>query len=590
MVSITKTLWQQAAFCAGFFVCSTAPVMAQVLEPESLLRKQEDQQRARTLTRELLGGVLDVQLRQLDENGLSDQEIYRDIKLMRQNLNHLVETEMTKVVDLLAQAQRLPAERREAVFIDARQQIRTIVRQLAVERQNLLKRLKIVELVEQVRRIIRQQTIVQVNTKGLPSEAQSRQEVLTLKAIEDQRDVKELFLHLVDTLVDMKTWSGTLSSAAADGLRILKVTEVGRHLDTAGRQLQAVQFTLAYDEQALSIKGLNELLRIVERTQGGLNSEFQAALDRVRGLIDQQKQLRDETKSLGDQQPPPAEMVERQAQLQKEIASLTESIQENPKAEAHIQQAETAALDAAASLLDSQSVKATADQGQVLGNLAALELMLRNQAKQNSPDRSAEELADGIKRLHEAKATLTEAKAKQESAKAEAKQNAQSAAPLLAEIAKSTQATLDSLDLPAGVQSALTQTTQSATDGAKTLEATTSEKLSAGQELALTNVTHALDRALATVDAAVSDAERQESAVKIGELARAAEVLERAAAEERDIATAADALAESKSATPDDAATQAGGVSGTPTRCSVNCPQDRRSTRPDRSGSDKKYC
>ena len=161
--------------------------------------------------------MLDVQLRQLDENGLSDQEIYRDIKLMRQNLNHLVETEMSKVVDLLAEAQRLPVDKRESAFVEARQQIRTVVRQLAVERQNLLKRLKIAELAEQVRRLIRQQTVVQTATKGLPIETQTRQEALTLKTIEDQRDVKELFLHLVDTMVDMKSWSGLLAMASADG-------------------------------------------------------------------------------------------------------------------------------------------------------------------------------------------------------------------------------------------------------------------------------------------------------------------------------------------------------------------------------------
>ena len=302
--------WRQFVICALLLLISGSQfVAAQVLEPEALQRKQEDQQRARTLTRDLLGGVLDVQLRQLDENGLSDQEIYRDIKLMRQNLNHLVETEMSKVVDLLAEAQRLPVDKRESAFVEARQQIRTVVRQLAVERQNLLKRLKIAELAEQVRRLIRQQTVVQTATKGLPIETQTRQEALTLKTIEDQRDVKELFLHLVDTMVDMKSWSGLLAMASADGLRILKAAEVGKHFDSAGRQLQAVKYTVAYDEQELVIKGLKELLKVIERTQGALNSEHMASIDRIRALIDRQKQLREETRSLTDNQRPSAEMV-----------------------------------------------------------------------------------------------------------------------------------------------------------------------------------------------------------------------------------------------------------------------------------------
>lgn len=558
MLIMKKPLCWRASFAVTLFFFAAAPVRAQVLEPELLLRKQEDQQRARTLTRELLGSVLDVQLRQLDENGLSDQEVYRDIKLMRQNLNHLVETEMTKIVDLLAEAQRLPLEKREAIFIDARQQIRTVVRQLAVERQNLLKRLKIVELVEQVRRLIRQQTVVQENTKGLPAEAQSRQEVLTLKTIEDQRDVKELFLHLVDTLAEMKTWTGTLSSAAADGLRILKVTAVGPHLDQAGRQLQAIQFTQAFDEQTLAIKGLNELLKVIERTQGSPNSEIGATLDRIRDLIERQKQLRDETKLVGDQVPPAAEIVDRQAQLQKEIGSLAESIREYPRAETHLQQAETAALDAAANLLDSQLEKATTDQGRVLGNLAALELALRSESKLNSPDQSAEEIAEAIQRLRDAKAVLTAAHEKQQTAKTEARQDAQLAATTLADISQMAQTALDNLDLPARVQTAFTQTAQAAMSSAKSLTETNSEKSSSVEEHSLAQVTQTVERALAVVDSALSDAERQESSVKIGELARAAEVLERAAAEERAIALESDALAEDDSLPSDEAAGQAG--------------------------------
>ena len=57
-----------------------------------------------------------------------------------------------------------------------------------------------VELGEQVRRLIQLQTKVQVATVQLPKEAKARQDSLTLKAVEDQRDVKELFLQFVETL------------------------------------------------------------------------------------------------------------------------------------------------------------------------------------------------------------------------------------------------------------------------------------------------------------------------------------------------------------------------------------------------------
>ncbi len=536
--------WQRTLFSVGIIVCAASvPAIAQVLEPEALQRKQEDQQRARTMTRELLGGVLDVQLRQLDENGLSDQEIYRDIKLMRQNLNHLVESEMSKVVDLLAEAQRLPVDKREAAFVEARQQIRAVVRQLSVERQNLLRRLKIAELAEQVRRLIRHQVAVQIATKALPTEPATRQEALTLKAIEDQRDVKELFLHLVDTMVDMKSWSGLLAMAAADGLRILKAAEVGKHFDLVGRELKAVHYEAADHEQELVIKGLKELLKVIERTQGALNSENMKSIDRIRALTERQKQLREEAKLLTENQKPSAEMVERQAELQKQIAKLTESVRDNPKADSHIQQAETAAMDAAANLLDAKLDQAVADQGRVLGNLAALEIALKDQAKQQSRDKSANELANVVKDLQQARASLTEARKKQDSAQAKAEQNAQSAAPEVKEVAAIAQTTMDKLELPTAVETALAETSQSAREAATNLESATTEKATPVDEKGLKKASDALNRAVATIDAALMDAQRQESAVKIGELARAAEVLERAAAEERAIAKDAASLA-----------------------------------------------
>ena len=543
--------WRHVVFSAAIFVCgSAAPLMAQVLEPEALQRKQEDQQRARTMTRDLLGGVLDIQLRQLDENGLADQEIYRDILLMRQNLNHLVETEMSKVVDLLAEAQKLPPEKREAAFVEARQQIRAVVRQLSVERQNLLKRLKIAELAEQVRRLIRHQVVVQTATRGLITETQTRQEALTLKAIEDQRDVKELFLHLVDTMVDMKSWSGILAVAAADGLRILKAAEVGKHFDGASRQLQGLKYVAATDEQELVIKGLKELLKVIERTQGALNSENMKSIDRVRALMDRQKQLREETKSLTDNQQPTAEMVERQAALQKEIANLTDTVRENPKAESYIQQAETAALDAAANLLDNKLEQAQSDQGRVLGNLAALEMALKDQAKQQTRDKSANELANTVKELQQAKAALAEAQKKQDSAEAKALENAPAAAADTKQVAAIAEQTMDQLSLPTAVENALAETILAAREATKNLESANAGKATAVEEKALQKASDALDRAVASVDAALADAQRQESAVKIGELARAAEVLERAAAEERAIAKEATALAQGEQSDP----------------------------------------
>ena len=513
------------------FVGKTA--VAQGVGSDNLTQKQEEQQRARVLTRELLTGILDVQLRQLAENGLTEHEIYRDTHLMRQNLNRLVEIEMPKVVELLASASRLPPEKREANLVEARQQIRSVVRQLSIERQSLLKRLKVVELADQVRRLIQQQAAVQAITKNIPVENEPRREALILKTIEDQRDVKEMYLHLVDTLNDLRSWNGLVSTVALDGFRILKVADVNHHLDLCGQYLKAVKAELAGDEQRHVSKGLNELLKLIERAQGSLDSDRLTAIEKVRALLDRQKQLRDETKQLPENQPPSSEFVERQSRLKHEIAQLQLFVQDNLKGQTYLQQAETSALDAAANLMENKPDPAIAEQGRVLGNLAALELELNNQNQLPSQNKSADELAEAVKQLTAIKAALTDVCSKHETIEKKADHDRQSANTEAIGVAKIIQQTITSFDPPEPAKTNLLAAVDAAIIEAKALESTRSETT---QKENHEQTRMSLIRAMATMDAALADAQRHAFAVKIGELARAAEVLERLASESRTIA------------------------------------------------------
>ena len=64
----------------------------------------------------------------------------------------------------------------------------------------------------------------------------------------------------------------------------------------------------------------------------------------------------------------------------------------------------------------------------------------------------------------------------------------------------------------------------------------------------------ALERAIAQVEAELADTMRRQKAVEVGELARAAEALERAAAAERRISDQAEAAAEGEGLSEDEAA------------------------------------
>ena len=494
---------------------------------------QEEQQRARLLTRDLLHGVLDVQLRQLEENGLSDQEIYRDIHSLRQKLGDLVETEMAEATDLLVEAMHSSAEQQAQLFKNARQKVRTVVRQLSIERQMLLKRLRIVELAEQVRRLLRHQTNVQLATRDLSQAEPIQQESLTLKMIEDQRDVKELFVRLVETLDEMKTSNGVLASAAADGLRVIRLADLSNHLDQAGRFLRDAKSEAADGEQTSVVKGLKELLKIVERAQGTLGSDSQASIERIQTLIEKQKRLRDETRILPADLVPPADLVNQQAQLQNELVPLQEIGTDNPKIQVYLQQADSSAGAAAANLLENKRNQAVVEQGRVLGNLTAIESALKEQTNRQSPDKSAEQLAKVVQDLSAAKSLVDEANSQLQMAQNKLGQSTAEAVANAKSSAEHLQRPIDDIELPDFVRASLTQTAISTKAFVQSIEDPTADTNPDERRKVQESATGAMNQSLSIVAAALTDAQRQAAAIKIGELSRGVEVLERLAAEER---------------------------------------------------------
>ncbi|MGE5192412.1 MAG: hypothetical protein ACM3U2_07900, partial [Deltaproteobacteria bacterium] len=328
-------------------------------------RHQDAQERAREMARQLVTGILEIQLQQLDENGLKELPLYREIAGMKKNIGALVDKEMEKAVELLVKAQRGSEAEREENFRQARKMIRDIVMRLSAERQNLLRRLKSAELSAQVKRLIELQSKTLQATRTLPDQPPARQEAIALAAIEDQGDVKQLFLQLVDMLSDVSGWGGPLGAAAADGLRILQAASVGKELDSAGNLLDALRYAEAARSQQLVIKGLRLLLEKLEDTQGLLGADRQTALALAREIADRQQKLRDETRAADLAAPDAERLVERQADVRKDLNELAEAIGTFPAAEPLLEQAKLAAYDATGRLFDNKKDEALAEQGKV---------------------------------------------------------------------------------------------------------------------------------------------------------------------------------------------------------------------------------
>src|SRR3954469_18541509 len=113
---------------------------------DGLRLKQQAQAQARASAEQLISAVLDLQLRQLEENGLKSLPMYRDIAAMKTNIGSLTHDEMERIVVLLSEAQQGPRAQREGKMSAARSLVREVVVRLMAERQKLDRRLQVARL------------------------------------------------------------------------------------------------------------------------------------------------------------------------------------------------------------------------------------------------------------------------------------------------------------------------------------------------------------------------------------------------------------------------------------------------------------
>jgi hypothetical protein len=536
---------------------SVIPESSTAVDKLALRRKQIDQQRARAMAQKLVSSAVDLQIHQLEDNGLTDLPIYKEITTMRGSIGELVETEMADVVEILLDAQRLdkPADR-EAKFVAARSTIRQIVVRLAVERHNLLRRLRNAEIAEQIKRLIKLETATMTVTKGLPEESQTRREQLAVRTIEDQQDIKELFLHLVETLADVSSWDGAIGQGATKGLVILKKEEVGLHLDRAGSELAATRFAASAVEQAQVVAGLKRLLDEVLHTQGLISSDSESIFERIEELANKQSEIRAKVQKADlSNTDESSNLTTEQDEIKAELEELAEVVADNPQAAEHVQEAIEAAAKASEQIFSEEPEQAVNAQRLVEGHLAALQDKLQQDMQAQLTDKTATELAQTVKDLEATKSELEQAMQQQQQAEdnattdpAKAAQQEKAVEVALKEAANAT----EKRELPeelsatvAAAEEAVAKAADAAEEAAKAQAADSEEKLAAAEN-ATKNASDAVERALASTQESLAEAQRMEAAVKIGELARAAEALERAAAAERKIAETTEDIAAGK--------------------------------------------
>ncbi|MFM7291292.1 MAG: hypothetical protein ACKO6B_08680 [Planctomycetia bacterium] len=492
------------------------------------------QERARALAAELVRGVIDVQLRQLEENGLADRPIFADIESLRGVVDALVQREMPDVIDLLGRAEGATPAERPALVTEARTRARGIVTRLAAERQQILRRLKEATLAAQARAVVDRQKRLLAATESLPTLPDGRREQAMLAAIEEERNIQTLVATLQAALDDVGRWGGEIGATGLAGLRALEQEGVPEAVAAAeGRLAQADPVGAAAAERR-AIAGLEAVLATVEGKRATRPADAAAtAAKEAAALGSRAAEMRREMAKVPLTDESVEKLLAEQSALQESLATLADELRGEPAA-ALVEEAREASLEAAAGLLEGDQRRAVAEQDAVIERLAEVAARLDAAGPATAPA-SAEEFAKRAAELMDVLRKVEEFARRQDEISRAAAQQPQAAAGAERQLAAAV-AELAANDTRDTMPSPVEQRLAAAADAAaKAAEAPTPQ----AAQSALAAATDALQAAAREIAQAVADAKRAELAAKAGELSRAAEVTERAAAAERQIAEGA---------------------------------------------------
>lgn len=467
-------------------------------ESNPLAARQQAQDNARSLAVDLVAAVLDVQLRQLEENGLAELPLYRDIQSMRANVSQLAAREMNDIVRLLTEAKSAPPRTADQKWTEAREAIRHVVAQLMAERQKLHRRMNVSRLASQAKAIVVQQERASALSRSLATLAAGERERAALHAIESQVDIESHFQQLLSGLNDVSHWGGEVAAGALDGLKIVRVYEITDQLHQACQALRRADVQATQTAQANAMVGLAALVERLDRLQGLENADRDAALRLVRELIDRQQQVRERCKAAEAQSIAPSSLIELQTSLHAELGKLPLTLAKFPATVPLSEGAKAASLAAIAELFSGQTAQSSDKQGRVITSLAQIVRLLEQQLEGLTQGRSADEWASEVARL----TRLTEI--------------LERAASSEADIAQHIEQVKELGPLPSIVQARIDELAELTIAGGALLA-------------------DAVRRAAAEVGMELGDARRKHKAVEVGELARAAEALERAAGAEREM-------------------------------------------------------
>lgn len=334
----------------------------------NLARKQNLQQQVRQMAKRLVADRLNEQILQLEENGLTNLPLYAELREMQGHLDELVETHMKEVLLALEQLLQAPPEKQAVLLQLAREKSRDVLVRLLIEREKILRRLRIAEIEERVVRLIERETGVLERTRKVPIENTVQQAAAAVAIREDQHDVYTLFGGLKQSLNDIQTWGGRVGSEASAALQALTESDVDRLFTQSLQQLSEGQLVNAAQLEAEIIAALQALLERIRRFQGELENDSADAVRRaIQDMAQRQQELRRQTLN-ADGDPQKLEpLTESQLELQKEIEQTARKLSQDFEP---LREAAQAARQATESLFQGETQQAAEHQQAVVDRLA----------------------------------------------------------------------------------------------------------------------------------------------------------------------------------------------------------------------------
>ena len=535
-----------ASLCSAHLLAQQTPPAAPSLADRLQIdRYKVNQQRARDLTTDLLSILVDRQMQQLEDNRLTDLPLYEDLKSMRGRMGQLAKSKMPDVIELLVKADIAKPSERQELMAQVHSRMRGILRDLLRERERLRLRRQQAELIERIGEIVIQQKATLDNTLTLST----AQEQLVLSTIDSQKNVAVLVDAFGETLELVQDWTGELGKLATECKNVLEANEVKKLLEQAEAQLEATDFNDAAKTEKEVVTVLEGILLKIRRFEdpAWIDSD---ATEAAEDILTAQETLKEELETVDpDDDTKIDELVHAQNLIREKLQRLENLVANDENAAELIERAQEAAMEAREEIFEGEIEAAMDEQEEIIGTLAELQEQLNTTTSLLDPDLSSEEYTEIANALEEVRETLETAdelnndaeQALEEDQLAEAADTEKQAG----EAAQEAATKADDASLPEPIAEAIEDAKDSAVEAAeataaandtKDNEATAEESQDSAEE-AVVNASEDIKEAIGRTKEAEEEARKNALAAKLGELNRAVDTLERAAAEARENAT-----------------------------------------------------